>query len=474
MTTDDHVLLGDGPVAAVFACVDTTGTAYALKVFPGPIDRRARAALDAELARLAALRQSAAILVADSVETRPDGRCALRMELCAQSLPDLIDSFGPLSVPDAVVLGTVLAAALAAAHRAGLVHGGVTPGNVLFRPSGEPVLSDFGPTLRDAFPRDPQLSGQPTAPETIREGVVDERSDLYGLGVILYLALTGEVPHRGRPGEPQDARLLRVLGTPVPPVRRADTPPELVTLVGELLADPPSARPAGAAVVAERMDALRRRLAAAPDEPSAPEEAATSDEPAAFDDFAEVAPERVASGGWRAAAAGPGIVMPAPPDTPAPIPRGKPILVFGPGRPGRRPGRSALIAGAVVAVLAASTVLLTVTNRPDERAVAIVPAPTGSAGPSSDPAGAKWVELADPAVVGDVVELSWTSSGPMDFVVIVAEEGEQNRPVLVQRNTSHRVTVDPGRKYCFQVQGTDGVDVLESEAKPIHGAICNR
>jgi hypothetical protein len=457
---DGLVPLGDGPVAAVLAGVDaTTGEAYALKVFPGPLDRRVRAELDDELGRLAALRTRAPILVADRVETRPDGRCALRMELCAQSLPDLLDSFGPLSVPDALVLGTVLAAALATAHGAGLVHGGVTPGNVLFRPSGEPVLSDFGRVPRHAFPRDPLPTVELMAPETVRDGSMDERTDLYGLGVILHLALSGRLPHHGRPGEEQGERLLRVLGTPVPPLAVPDAPPDLVMLVSELLAKDPHQRPADAVSVAQRLDVMRQRAAQPEAEAAQPDaEAAQPDAEAAQPDAEATPPD-----------------APGPEGSPqqAPLPHGKPILVFGPTKSSGRARRGALLSAAVaVAALLAVAAALLVARQPDERAVSAPPAGTGTPTPTPTSARDMRLELADPTDRGNVVELSWHSSEPLDFAVIVAAEGEPAEVRVVQRATSYRVRVDPVRKYCFQIQGSDGVHVLESEAKPIRGARC--
>jgi hypothetical protein len=147
MTTEDYgelVPLGE----SLFAGVDAeTGEAWALKVLPERLDRRTRTEIEAELRRLA---PTAHAVVADRLVELPDGRRALRREMLAQSLPELIDAFGPLSVPDTVALGSALAEALTTG-----VHGGVTPGNVLFRASGEPVLTDFGvaTTRTSARPR---------------------------------------------------------------------------------------------------------------------------------------------------------------------------------------------------------------------------------------------------------------------------------------------------------------------------------
>ncbi|WP_203861620.1 serine/threonine protein kinase [Plantactinospora mayteni] len=608
MTTDppdgELVPLGVGPVATVLAGVHATaGEAFALKVFPGRIDRRTRAELSRELARLSALRAHAPVLVADRVEERPDGRCALRMELCAQSLPELLDSFGPLSVADTLVLGTVLATALAAAHAAGLVHGGVVPGNVLFRPSGEPVLSDFGLTLRHAFPRDPLRTADLLPPETVRDGTADERSDLYGLGVVLYLALSGRSPHQGPPGERPEERLLRVLGDAVPPLDRPGVPPELVQVVAALLATDPADRPVSASAVAAHLDALRVRVAPAdqpppadhrpettgqqspadqqpepPDHPSPdPDHQPAPAEQRGFDDFATSSPpeptppeptnhpspdpdhrpapaeqrgfddfrtpgpvepaapaptvekspapgaeppEPTAAASIRPAeppatvAEAPATVAepPAtvaeppssgvePPDrtaeppettaktpettakTPdpgaevsspaAPRPHGEPILVFGSEKRLRRATRtrSLLIGVGGLALLAAVAVPLLL-NRPGELTVPPAPAGVGVVGTASSPAPVVRLELADPADHGNFVELSWQSNEPLNFAVIVAAEGEANRTILAQRKTTYRVPVDPVRRYCFAIQGTDGNQVYESDPKPIRGARC--
>ena len=77
-----------------------TGEAYAVKVLPGRLDRRTRAALDAELRTLAGLRDSAPILAADRLTELGDGRPGLRMELCSQSLPELVAAFGALPVAE--------------------------------------------------------------------------------------------------------------------------------------------------------------------------------------------------------------------------------------------------------------------------------------------------------------------------------------------------------------------------------------
>ncbi|WHT18022.1 protein kinase [Crossiella sp. CA-258035] len=518
------VPLGEGPVATVYAGMRAdTGEAFALKVFPAKLPKRTRAELDRELTRLAALRDRAPVLVADAVEDTPDGRTALRMELCSQSLRELVASCGRLSVPDALALGRAVATALAAAHRAGLVHGGVTPGNLLFRPTGEPVLADLGLTLRRAYPRDHRTGIDFTAPETLRDGTVDERSDLYGLGALLHLALSGESPHPGAIGEPEGERMLRVLGTPVPPLTRPDVPEALTAVVSALLSKDPALRPAEAAVVSGWLDRM-----GGPEPKSAGAEAAGR----GFDDFAGYVPGpspeahrlTTAQADWpghpaqtpgvraaghvaqvrrtprpvQAPSTPPPAQFPATPPsghlartaesapeppTPAttpdtapesapPQPRGAPLVISGPARPDRPASRTGLVLGGVglAAVLAVGAVLL-INDDPAE--LALPPGPTPASAPTTS---AKPVEivLEEPIVRGNTVELNWRSSESLYFAVGMAvENATENKTFPPQQTTTWKGEVEPNRKYCFDVRGTNGGGVVyKSQPKSINGADC--
>ncbi|WP_406631319.1 serine/threonine protein kinase [Amycolatopsis sp. WGS_07] len=491
--------LANGPVAAVYSGLPG-GVPVALKVFPARFDRATLSTVEKERGKLSAV---ASVLPVHAVDQLPDGRHALRMELCPQSLAALLDRVGRLGPADAAVLGHGVATALAGAHAAGVVHGGVKPSNVLFRASGEPVLADFGVALRQAFPRDPVESLEFLAPETLRTETLDERTDLYGLGALLHLALTGRPPLPGRLGEPVGERVLRLLRTPVPAIHEPGVPVELSTVVGRLLAPDPANRPADAGWVADRLGEMIARLSspgpvveapgAAPSNAAQPGAAPSSTAPPstvppgappssagpAFDDFGAAPPVRLPA----SAVAELPEVQPAADDVPAPepppaaddFPEPPPSAPRAAGevRPARRIRLDFVAGGLVAAAVAGVGLVMVLTSGSDDlTTVARTPPPApapAAAAPSVD------VRLDQPADRGTQVTLTWTSSsGAVDYAVIVAPEGEPNKAVLAQRQHTLTVQVDPLRRYCFEVQATDSQAVYRSEPQAIRGAVCHR
>ncbi|MYS08709.1 protein kinase, partial [Streptomyces sp. SID6041] len=158
------------------------------------------------------------------------------------SLQDRLDR-GPMAPVEAAVLGRELLSALRAAHERGIEHRDVKPPNVLLRPDGRPVLTDFGiAAIREntVLTASGSIIGSPDymSPERIRGGGgTGPASDLWSLGMVLYVAVEGHHPLRR---ENTLATLAAVLSDDVPPPRRAGA---LTDVLARLLVRDPSARP---------------------------------------------------------------------------------------------------------------------------------------------------------------------------------------------------------------------------------------
>jgi serine/threonine protein kinase len=158
----------------------------------------------------------------------------LVMELVAGgSLEDLLRG-GPRSPAEVARLGRGVLAALTAAHRAGIQHRDVKPGNVLLRTDGTPVLTDFGiAALRDStqLTATGSVIGSPEfiAPERLRGVEGEPASDLWSLGILLYMAVEGHNPMRRATTM---ATLAAVLDFPIPqPVHAGPLTPVLAGLL---------------------------------------------------------------------------------------------------------------------------------------------------------------------------------------------------------------------------------------------------
>jgi eukaryotic-like serine/threonine-protein kinase len=147
-----------------------------------------------------------------------------------------------------------IVAGLEAAHVAGVVHRDLKPQNILLADDGRAVVTDFGTAWSTDAMSEDRIAGTPSymAPEQF-EGVFDERSDLFALGVVLHMMLTGAKPFTSEPGE-------RPARAPNPCDYRPGVPVPLGALVEKCLAHVPSQRPASAVVVAAELDAVASLL----------------------------------------------------------------------------------------------------------------------------------------------------------------------------------------------------------------------
>src|SRR5438270_10002427 len=145
-----------------------------------------------------------------------------------------------LSIHEAVELVATVAEALHHAHKQGLVHRDIKPGNILLDRSGKPFVADFGLALREQdLGKGPRYAGTPAymSPEqACGEGHrVDGRSDIFSLGVVLYELLTGRRPFQA---DSQEELLEQITNRDVRPPRQWDdaVPKELERICLKALA----------------------------------------------------------------------------------------------------------------------------------------------------------------------------------------------------------------------------------------------
>ena len=194
-----------------------------------------------------------------------DGLAFLVMELVpGRTLRDLIAERGRLSPAQALSVLEPVLLALAAAHRAGLVHRDVKPENVLLGDDGTVKVADFGLARAVEAASHTVTRGlligtvAYLAPEQVTAGSADERTDVYAAGVLLFEMLTGAVPYAGDTAFSVAYR--HVHEDMPPPSSRADVPPALDALTVRATRRAPASRPADAGAFLTELRHVRESL----------------------------------------------------------------------------------------------------------------------------------------------------------------------------------------------------------------------
>ncbi|HEV8165840.1 MAG TPA: serine/threonine-protein kinase [Actinomycetota bacterium] len=257
--------LGRGGMGVVWRARDTVlGREVAIKEVQVPAalpdDERARirGRVMREARVAARLNHAGAVTLHDIIDQ--DGHPFIVMELVeAPTLTDLVDERGPLPPAEVAAIGLALLDTLEAAHRVGIVHRDVKPGNVMVRPDGSTKLADFGIASVQGDPvltaSTGLLAGSPAymAPEQAEAefGPIGPATDLWALGATMYFAVEGEPPFdRGSPL----ATLAAVVYDEPRPATRAGA---LSPVLAGLLTKPPAAR-----LTAPDLRRLLRKVAA--------------------------------------------------------------------------------------------------------------------------------------------------------------------------------------------------------------------
>lgn len=258
--------VGSGGIGTVYAAEHLgLGFQVAVKVLRGA------AAVDAS--EVARLRREARVQMSlehpnvvrtFDLDQMPDGTLYVVMELLrGSSLQDQLKRRRPLPPGFAIPVFLQACSALSAAHRLGIVHRDLKPGNVFLCEGGNVKVLDFGMSKlaeEETLTQEGYTLGTPEymSPEQCVGGPVDARSDVYAFGVLMYEALTGDLPFHGKT---RQALLEHHQRSTPRPMRLArpdlDIPEELDRIVMACLKKHPFDRP-------QTAQQLERLLAAVP------------------------------------------------------------------------------------------------------------------------------------------------------------------------------------------------------------------
>ena len=238
--------LGQGAMGAVYECTDLRlGRRVALKALHTELlaHPTARARMEAEARALAAIQHRNVVEIRNIIEYQ--GVLLLELELVTGgNLAQRIAQRG-VDGHSALPLAVAILSGLAAIHRVGLVHRDLKPANVLIGDDGSPKIADLGVAhelgVKGKTKTGTRL-GTPEymSPEQVRGQTVDERTDIYAMGVILYEMVAGVVPFDGE--SEFDVLASHVHQRPDLDRIRGKAPSAVVDAIGRALAKDPAAR----------------------------------------------------------------------------------------------------------------------------------------------------------------------------------------------------------------------------------------
>ena len=275
-----HILakLGEGGMGEVYRATDTRlDREVAIKVLPAAMAGDAgRLALFEREARTVARLSHPNIVVIYSVE-EAEGVPFITMELVEGRDLSQVVTPGGLALARVLDLVVPLADAIAAAHEQGVTHRDLKPANVMVTHTGRVKVLDFGiakPVVLESE-TDPGEAATVTAPvsaagrilgtvpymapEQLRGGATDARTDLFALGVLLYELLTGRRPFQGPTTADISSAILRDQPAPLTSIR-ADAPAALERIIARCLEKDPERRIQTAKDVRNELELVRRAL----------------------------------------------------------------------------------------------------------------------------------------------------------------------------------------------------------------------
>jgi Protein kinase domain len=270
----DLSLIGERVARSLFSATsDRVGRPVTVTVFPPLSEGRTREDFDRAAATAQRLGAHPSVVTIHEWGHAPDGRpWVVTDPQPPESVDTLLTMDGPLEVERALQVGVLLAGALETAHRAGIVHGDLSPARLVFGAHGEPLLADTGLAPFAVLPGLGALNNPVryyAPPEVLERTEITPATDVYSLATTVYALLAGRAPQQ-KPAEITDSNaslLLRILQMPVPPIDRPDLPRGLFEALRGPLSPSPSKRPQQAIEVAWLLQDAQRRAGLAITEP---------------------------------------------------------------------------------------------------------------------------------------------------------------------------------------------------------------
>ncbi len=251
---EDAEEIGRGGFGVVYRCTQVAlDRTVAVKVLTGKLGEDDQARFFREQRAMGRLTGHPNIVTVLQVGVTASGRPYLVMPYHPlDSLDAWIRRQGAIPAETVLSVGVKIAGALESAHRLGIVHRDVKPGNILLTDYGEPALTDFGiARIAGGFETATGiLTASPafTAPEVLGGDAPTPAADVYGLGATLLCALTGHAAFERRSSEQVVAQFLRITSRSVPDLRESGIPDDLSAVVESAMNREPRKRPSAVEV----------------------------------------------------------------------------------------------------------------------------------------------------------------------------------------------------------------------------------
>lgn len=241
-------LVGTGGMSCVFLAYDIKKNAYvAVKVLKPDIAENDEAVRRFENeAKAIAMLSHPNIVSIYTVSTDSDIKYIAMEYVNGETLKSYLKNSGPLDFDKAVEISLSILAALEQVHDKGVVHQDIKPSNMIFDNDGQIKLADFGIARHPGFGK-PNIEEQAVgtvyymSPEQASGKLVDFRSDIYSLGVLMYELITGKLPFVGQTAAA--VAYMQCHNEPVPPSEiRSDIPKGLEQIILRAMSKSPDRR----------------------------------------------------------------------------------------------------------------------------------------------------------------------------------------------------------------------------------------